>query len=129
MIDALWKAIEDPNMPAEEAMVLYLVLYHAFYLKELETVRIPSQCRPMALGVESLESLEDVLSLEWLPRELSRADSFWVALERFFRWSRQTSRGYETWLGDSYENEIRNYEIQRTHTYSLAPGGAPAADP
>jgi len=57
------------------------------------------------------------------------ADSFWVALERFFGWSPPTSRGYETWLGDSYENEIRDYEIQRTHTYSLAPAGAPAADP
>ena len=72
VIEALLKAIEDPNMPAEEAMVLYLILYHAFYRAELQTVRIPTQCRPIALGVESSESLEDVLSLEWLPREASR---------------------------------------------------------
>ena len=57
------------------------------------------------------------------------ADSFWVAAERFFRWSPQTSRGCETWLGDSCENVIRNYEIQITHTFSLGPAGALAADP
>ncbi len=76
VIDALWKAIEDPDMPAEEAMLLYLLLNHAFYLWELRTVRIPSQCRPIALGVESRESLADVLSLEWQPRELSRGRQF-----------------------------------------------------
>ena len=72
VIDALLKAIEDPNMPAEEAMVLYLILHHAFHQGELAAVRIPSQCRPRALGGEANESLENVLSLEWLPRELSR---------------------------------------------------------
>ena len=72
IIAVLLKAIEDPTMPAEEAMMLYLLLYHAFYKKELQTVRIPSQCRPPALGVEPRESLEDVLYLEWEPRQLSR---------------------------------------------------------
>lgn len=54
-------------MPAEEAMLLYLLLHHAFYSWELRTVRIPSQCRPIALGAEPREWLEDVLSLEWQP--------------------------------------------------------------
>ena len=49
-------------MPAEEAMVLYLLLHHAFLLWELQTVRIPSQCRPLTLGAEPPESLEDTLS-------------------------------------------------------------------
>src|SRR6266404_6047535 len=57
------------------------------------------------------------------------ADSFWVALERFFGWSPPTSRGWETWLGDSCESVIRNYEIQITHTCSLEPARALAADP
>ncbi len=72
LIDALLNAIESPDMPTEEAMVLYLVLHHAFSLVELKTVRIPSQCRPIALGVEPREWLEDVLRLEWQQRELSR---------------------------------------------------------
>jgi hypothetical protein len=76
VIDALLTAIEDPKMPAEEAMALYLLLYHAFYLWELRTVRIPPQCRPTAAGVKSHELLEDVLSLEWLPRRLSRGKQF-----------------------------------------------------
>jgi hypothetical protein len=73
VIDALLKGIEDPNMPAEEAMVLYLLLHHAFYLGELQTVRIPSQCRPIALGAAPNESLDNVLTLEWQRRELSRS--------------------------------------------------------
>lgn len=72
IIDALLRAIEDPTMPAEEAMVLYLVLYHAFYRKELQAVMLPSQCRPTALGVEPRKALQDVLYLEWEPRQLSR---------------------------------------------------------
>jgi hypothetical protein len=52
--------------------VLYLLLHYAFYLRELQTVKIPSQCRPIALGGEANESLENVFSLECLPRELSR---------------------------------------------------------
>jgi hypothetical protein len=72
LIEPIWKDIRDQNMPAEEAMLLHLVLDHAFYPWELQTVRIPSQCRPLALGAEPRESLADVLSLEWQPRELSR---------------------------------------------------------
>lgn len=72
LIDALLNAIESPDMPTEEAMVLYLVLHHAFSVVELKTVRIPLQCRPTTLGTESREPLENVLSLEWQPRELSR---------------------------------------------------------
>ena len=41
VIDALLKAIEDPKMPAEEAMVLYLLLHHAFYLWELQDCANP----------------------------------------------------------------------------------------
>lgn len=72
IIDALLRAIEDPTIPAEEAMVLYLILYHAFYRKELQAVLIPSQCRPTALGVEPRKALQDILYLEWEPRQLSR---------------------------------------------------------
>lgn len=72
IVAAILNAIEDPTMPAEEGMVLYLLLYHAFYRKELQTVQIPSQCRPAALGTEPRECLEDVLYLEWEPRQLSR---------------------------------------------------------
>jgi hypothetical protein len=73
VIDPLLKGPEDSSMPAEEAMVLYLLLHNAFYMWELQKVRIPSQCRPTALGAAPLESLEDVLTLEWQPRELSRS--------------------------------------------------------
>jgi len=73
VIDPLLKYPEDSRMPAEEAMVLYLLLHNAFYMWELQTVRIPSQCRPTALGAAPLESLEDVLTLEWQHRELSRS--------------------------------------------------------
>lgn len=76
MIDALLKAIEDPKMPAAEAMALYLLLYHAFYVKELKTVQIPSQCRPLALGGGPREPLEEILTLELQPRELSRGKQF-----------------------------------------------------
>ncbi len=54
-------------------------------------------------------------------------NSLWGAAEEFLKWSQQMSRGFETWSGDSCENAIRNYEIQTTHTYSLAPAGALAA--
>jgi integrase len=73
VIDALLKGIEEPNTPAEEAMVLYLLLHHAFYMGELQTIRIPKQCRPIALGVEPHQRLEDILGLEWQHRELSRS--------------------------------------------------------
>lgn len=72
LVEALLKGIEDPSAPAEESMVLYLLLHQAFYLRELKSVRIPPQCWPIALGAEPRESLEDVLSLEWQPREPSR---------------------------------------------------------
>lgn len=76
VISAFLKSIQDPKMPAEEAMVLYLLLHHACSLWELQTVRIPSQCRPLALGAEPSESLEDTLLLEWRQRELSRNKQF-----------------------------------------------------
>ena len=76
VISALLKSIQDPKMPAEEAMVLYLLLHHACSLWELQTVRIPSQCLPRALGAEPSESLEDTLLLEWRQRELSRNKQF-----------------------------------------------------
>ena len=72
LIEPLLNAIKRPDIPAEEAMFLYLVLYLGFSLLELKTVRIPAQCRPTMLGSESRELLENVLSLEWEPRELSR---------------------------------------------------------
>lgn len=72
LIYALLIAIESQDIPTEEAMVLYLILHHAFSLVELKTVRIPLQCRPKTLGSESREPLEDVLALEWQLRELSR---------------------------------------------------------
>ena len=96
VIDALWKAIEDPDMPAEEAMLLYLLLNHAFYVWELRTVRIPSQCRPIALGVESRESLADVLSLEWQPREFSRGRQSLGRTGAILR----LEPADEPWLGD-----------------------------
>jgi hypothetical protein len=76
VISALLNSISDPKMPAEEAMVLYLLLHHGFFLWELQTVRIPSQCRPLTLGAEPLESLEDTLLLELCQRELSRNKQF-----------------------------------------------------
>jgi hypothetical protein len=72
LIEPLLNAIPSSDIPAEEGMVLYLVLYLGFSLLELKTVRIPPQCRPTALGSESREPLENILSLEWRPRELSR---------------------------------------------------------
>jgi hypothetical protein len=72
VVDVLLKSIEDPHMPAEEAIALYLLLHHSFYLHELQNVQIPSQCRPLALGEEANESLANLLTLESLPRELSR---------------------------------------------------------
>ena len=103
VIDALLKAIEDPKMPAEEAMALYLLLHHAFYLRELQTVRIPSHCRPIALGVESRESLADVLSLEWKPRELSRGRQFLGRTGAILR----LEPADEPWLGDLVRRFMR----------------------
>jgi len=76
IVSALLNAIEDPNTPAEEAMVLYLIMHHGFFARELVTVRIPPQCRPQAFGAASPQPLEDVLKLEWLPRRLSRNRQF-----------------------------------------------------
>lgn len=73
---ALLDAIEDPNSPAEEAMVLYLIMHHGFFVRELLTVRIPPQCRPQTFGGASTEPLEDILNLEWQPRRLSRNRQF-----------------------------------------------------
>lgn len=73
---AVLDAIEDPNTPAEEAMVLYLIMYHGFFVRELLTVRIPPQCRPQTFGGASTEPLEDILKLEWQPRRLSRNRQF-----------------------------------------------------
>ena len=72
LIRSLLSGIESPDMPAEEAMVLYCVLHHACSFVELKTLRIPLQCRPMALGSQPSEPLENVLRLEWEVRELSR---------------------------------------------------------
>ena len=72
LIKSLLSGIESPDTPVEEAMVLYLLLHHGFSVVELKTVRIPLQCRPTALGSESREPLENVLTLEWEVRELSR---------------------------------------------------------
>lgn len=72
LIKSLLSGIESPDTPVEEAMVLYLLLHHGFSVVELKTVRIPPQCRPTALGSESREPLENVLTLEWEVRELSR---------------------------------------------------------
>lgn len=73
IMDVLLKGTEQPNTPAEEGMVLYLLLHNAFSLRELRTVQIPLQCRPIALGAEPRDSLEDVLTLELPRRELSRS--------------------------------------------------------
>ena len=97
-------------MPAEEAMLLYLLLNHAFYLWELRTVRIPSHCWPIALGVESRESLADVLSLEWQPRELSRGRQFLGRTGAILR----LEPADEPWLGDLVRRFIRarNQKLQ-----------------
>lgn len=76
IISALLDAMEDPNTPAEEAMILYLTLHHGFFIRELLTVRFPAQCRPQAFGGAPTEPLEEVLKLEWLPRKLSRNRQF-----------------------------------------------------
>lgn len=73
IMDVLMKGTEHPNTPAEEGMVLYLLLHNAFSLGELRMVQIPLPCRPIALGVEPRDSLEDVLTLELPRRELSRS--------------------------------------------------------
>ena len=132
VIDALLKAIEDPEMPAEEAMVLYLVLHHAFYQGELQTVRIPSQCRPRALGVEPGESLEDVLRLEWLPRELSRGRQSLGRSGEIFH----MEPADEPWLRDLVRRFMRerNQKLRSSKNPYLfvgaspSPRGGPVAD-
>jgi len=81
IIDALFHAIEinaleGAKMPVAETFALYLVLHHGFYVYELQTVRIPLECRPVVVGGTSAKPLEQVLRLEWLPRELSRKRHF-----------------------------------------------------
>jgi integrase len=76
VIDALLKDIEQPGSPSEEAGSLYFLLYHGFYPNELRTVQIPLQCRPIELDVEPLKPFEEVLTLEWNARELSRGRQF-----------------------------------------------------
>jgi hypothetical protein len=103
VIFALLNCIQDPKMPAEEAMVLYLLLHHAFFLWELQTVRIPSQCRPTALGAEPPESLADTLLLEFRPRELSRNKQFVGRSGEMLR----MEPADEPWLRDLVERFIR----------------------
>lgn len=81
IIDSLFNAIETnaiegASMPVAEAFALSFVLHHGFYVHELQTVRIPLECRPLVVGGASPEPLERVLRLEWLPRELSRNRHF-----------------------------------------------------
>ena len=103
VVDALLKDLEDPKMPAEEAMVLYFLLHHAFYLRELQTVQIPSQCRPVALGAAPRESLEDVLRLEWRQRKLSRQRQFHGRTGEML----QVDLAGEPWLRDLVGRFIR----------------------
>lgn len=118
VISALLQSIQDPKMPAEEAMVLYLLLHHACSLWELQTVRIPSQCRPPALGAEPPSHWKIVSSSNGISGNFQETSSLWVGAERCFGWNRQTSHGCESWLRDLYKSVIRNYEIQITHTSS-----------
>jgi hypothetical protein len=76
IIVSLLNAIEAFNIPLPEAMALYFILHYGFYVHELQTVRIPLECRPLVIGGASPEPLERVLRLEWLPRELSRNRHF-----------------------------------------------------
>jgi len=76
IIESLLNAIESFNVPVTEAMALYFILHHGFYVPELQTLRIPVECRPLVLGGASPEPLEQLLRLEWLPRELSRNRHF-----------------------------------------------------
>ena len=97
-------------------MVLYLLLHHACSLWELQTVRIPLQCRPLALGAEPAESLEDTLLLEWRQRELSRNKQFVGRSAEMLRMEPTD----EPWLRDLVGRFIRerNQKIQITHTSS-----------
>ncbi len=76
LIDPLFEGIQDPTYPPRERMALCLVLHHGFYVRELQTVRIPFECRPLIVGGASPEPLERVFRLEWQPRELSRNRQF-----------------------------------------------------
>jgi hypothetical protein len=132
VIDALFRAIQDPNMPAEEAMVLYLVLYHAFYRAELQTVRLPMQCRPIALGVESSQSLEDVLCLEWIPRAPSRGKQSLGRSNEILRlepadepWLRDLIRRYMQERNRKLRNPKNPYLFVGLFT---SPRGGPVAD-
>jgi hypothetical protein len=69
-------ALEGANMPVAETFALYFVLHHGFYVYELQTVRIPLECRPVVVGGVSPKPLEQVLRLEWQRRELSRNRHF-----------------------------------------------------
>jgi hypothetical protein len=132
VIDALLKAIEDPKTPVAEAMALYLLLYHAFYVKELKSVQIPSQCRPSALGVEPSERLEEVLTLELKPRELSRGKQFLGRTGGML----QLEPKDEPWLKDLFgrfmlerSQELRDPKNPYLFVASgLGPRGGPASD-
>lgn len=121
VISALLKSIQDPKMPAEEAMVLYLLLHHACSLWELQTVRIPSQCRPPALGAEPPESLEDTLFLEWRKRELSRNKQFVGRSDQMLRMEPTD----EPWLRDLVRRFIqeRNQKLRDPNYPYLFVGG------
>jgi integrase len=132
VIDALLNAIEDPKTPVEGAMGLYLLLYHGFYPKELKTVRIPSRCRPIALGVEPAESLEEVLTLEWRARELSRGRQFLGRTAETL----QLEPKDEPWLRDLFRRFVqgRNQKLRDPNNPYLFVGtnrhsrGGPAGD-
>lgn len=76
VIERLLNAVEDSNTPTVDAFGLYFLLHHGFYVHELQTVRIPLECRPLVIGGAYPEPLERLLRLEWLPRELSRNRHF-----------------------------------------------------
>jgi hypothetical protein len=69
-------ALEGANVPVAETFALYFVLHHGFYVYELQTVRIPLECRPVVVCGVSPKPLEQVLRLEWQRRELSRNRHF-----------------------------------------------------
>lgn len=76
LMDPLFEGIQDPIFPARERMALCLVLHHGFYVRELQIVRIPFECRPLIVGGESPKPLERVLRLMWQPRDVSRNRQF-----------------------------------------------------
>lgn len=111
VIDALLKAIEDATTPAEEAMALYLLLHHGFYPRELRTVRIPAQCLPPRPGMKSSELLEDVLSLEWLPRKLSRGRQFQGRTGAILK----MEPADEPWLRDLIKRFMKDRDEKQQH--------------